>query len=87
LEGIDRQEIDLLYPKGEESHVLMCRMVLQAERFGFERGPKATRLIAEGYSPDLDARIKRYMEYKGLEAKFGHVVEELRQIKAGAHSR
>jgi len=87
LEGIGKREIDLLYPDGEEAHILMCKLVLQTERLGFERGPKATRLIVEGYSPDLDTRIKRYMEYKGLEAKFEHVVEELSGIKARANSQ
>ena len=82
LEGIDKQEIDLLYPDGEEPHILMCKVVLQTARLGFKRGPKATRLIEEGYSPDLDTRIKRYMEYKGLEAKFEYVVGELMEIKA-----
>ncbi len=87
LEGIDKQEIDLLYSEGEEAHILMCRVVLQAERLGFERGPKATGLIVERYSPDLDNHIRRYMEYKGLEANFEHVVEKLRKIKARAPSQ
>jgi hypothetical protein len=87
LEGIDKQEIDLLYPEGEEAHILMCRVVLQSERLGFERGQKATGLIVEGYSPNLDNHIRRYMDYKGLEAKFEHVVEQLRQIKARAPSQ
>lgn len=81
LEGIDKKEIDLLYPYGEEAHILMCKVILHSEKLGFEMGPKVTELIVEGYSPDLDTHIKKYMEYKGSEAKFEQVVEQLRQIK------
>lgn len=82
IEGIEKQEIDVLYPKGDEAHILMCRIVLHAEKLGFTKGQLATRLIAEGYSCELDSHIKGYMKYKGLETKFEHVVEELRRIKA-----
>jgi hypothetical protein len=87
IEGIDKQEIDVLYPKGEEAHILMCRAVLLGERLGFKKGPVATKLIVEGYSPNLDAHIKRYLEYKKVKAKFEHVVEELRRIKDQAPSQ
>lgn len=87
LEAINKQEIDLLYPNGEEAHILMGKVILHAEKLGFEKGPRITRLIMDGYSPELDNHIRRYMEYKGLEAKFEYVVEQLRQIKARALSQ
>jgi hypothetical protein len=82
IEGIDKQEMDVLYPNGDEAHILMSRTIILAERLGFQVGSSAIRFIAEGYSQDLDIHIKRYLEYKGLEAKFEHVVEELRNIQA-----
>jgi len=81
IEGIDKQEVDILYSEGDEMYVLLCRAILQAERLEFQKGPRAMQPIKEKYSSDMDDHIKKYMEYKGLEKKFDYVIQELKKIK------
>ena len=80
LEVIQKEEIDLLYEKGEESHVLMCRIVLQSDELGFRIGKRGKKLIYEKYNPDFDPHIRRYMEYKGIEDRYQFVIESLRKL-------
>lgn len=87
LEGIEKEEIDLLYSKGDETHILMCRALILAERLKFRKGPGIIKFITEKYTPSLDNHIKIYMEYKKLESKSDQIIEELRNIQANQTSK
>lgn len=81
MEGIKKKEVNVLHPYGEDPSALMCRLFLQANHLSFEIGKKGRSYIAERYSPDLDGRIRRFLEYKGVRRLFPFVVRRLRHIQ------
>jgi tRNA nucleotidyltransferase/poly(A) polymerase len=85
LEDIKKKEVNVLHPYGDDPSALMCRLVLQADHLGFKIGEKGRSHIAERYSPDLDGRIRRFLEYKGVKRRFPFIVRRLRHIQEEAH--
>ena len=83
FEGIDGKEIDLLYPHGEEPHILMCRLILQSRRLGFRMGDDAIRFIVEGYGPEMDSHMRMYMKYKEIDRDIqDYVIGRVGQIQS-----
>jgi len=80
LDGIEKQEVDLLEHAGDEPHVMMARLILHADKFGFTIGPRGIALIEEGYTPKLDDSILGYLKYKGLEDKQAYILQRLSEI-------
>ncbi len=80
LEGIEKQEIDLLEHAGDEPHVMMVRLILHSDKFGFTIGPRGNRLIAEGYSPKLDENIQSYLHYKNIGEQQEYLINRLRNV-------
>ncbi len=80
LEAIKKQEIEIAYVKGLALNMLLSRLALQSEKLGFSLGPKAKKLIADKYTPQLDERIKYYLEYKEMPEKYDFVIKKLREI-------
>src|SRR4030043_360726 len=76
--------IEINYVKGLSLNMLLGRLVLHSEKLGFSLGPKAKKLIAEKYTPQLDERIKYYLDYKEMPEKYDFVIKKLREIKKSA---
>jgi hypothetical protein len=84
LEGIDEKEIELLYPRGEDPPVLMCKLMLQSDKLGFGIGDWAKELIVREYHPGSDNYIIGYMESQGIRDrnKQDLVINRLRGIQS-----
>jgi tRNA nucleotidyltransferase/poly(A) polymerase len=85
LEDIKKKEVNVLHQYGEAPSALLCRLVLQADRLGFDIGKKGRAYIAERYSPILDGYIKEYLRYKGKQKLFRFIVMRLRHIQRLMH--
>jgi hypothetical protein len=82
FEGYNANEIELLRPDLEETHILVTRLALMSMRFGFNPGPKASELISTQYQSTLDRRILRYLRYKDKENQAPKVIEWLNNFQS-----
>jgi tRNA nucleotidyltransferase/poly(A) polymerase len=80
LDSIKNRVIEVLDHANDESHVLMTKLVLHSDKFGFRIGDSGIRLISANYSPKMEENIRNYLAYKGLQRKQDYVINTLSEI-------
>jgi hypothetical protein len=79
IESIKNKEIDLNF-SGDETCVLLARMILLSNKLMFKIGKKAIDYIKQNYSSKQDNQIKTYLEYKNNTEQYNTIIRTLKQI-------
>jgi tRNA nucleotidyltransferase/poly(A) polymerase len=80
LDSLKNRVIEVLDHAHDEPHVLMTKLVLHSNKFGFSIGDTGIKLVTTKYSPEMDENIHNYLAYKGLQKKQDYVITTLNEI-------
>ncbi len=86
IEAYKKREVDINYPEGNDCHAQMPRVILHAEKLGFQLGKNAINLIKNEYTQASNEAIRKKLVYWGKQAKYDFVISRLTSIKGGENS-
>lgn len=79
IEGINKREVEVLRDD-IPSHRIMARLILHSDKMDFIIGVRGLNFIRQHYSPDIDGRILKHLDYHNISDKFDRVKTRLTEI-------